>query len=77
MPKSNIKEAALKAGFVVDYVNHDTLLYSGVEASLTKFAALVRAEALEQAAKLCECDDDNKDYYIYAQECADAIRGLK
>ena len=44
MLKSNIKEAALKSGFVVDYVNHDTLLYSGVEASLTKFAALVRAE---------------------------------
>ena len=52
MPKSieqtNIKETALKAGFVVDYVNHDTLLYSGVEESLTKFAALVRAEALKE-----------------------------
>ena len=37
----------------------------------------IRAEALEEAAKVCECDDETKDYYLYAQECVTEIRGLK
>ena len=47
---------------------------------LERFAALVRAEALEEAAKVCEEKYRRGPVYkswMIADECAAAIRGLK
>ena len=41
---------------------------------IEKFAALVRAEALEEAAKVCESMIGT---YLSHERCASAIRGLK
>ena len=68
----NIIELAKEAGFVADHVNHDTLLYSGVEQALERFAALVREHTLQEAAQAC--DDISIDI---PYNCAAAIRSLK
>ena len=43
--------------------------------ALTRFAALVRAQALEDAARVCEAIVAANEY-AYADECAAAIRAL-
>ena len=46
-----------------------------IQSELETFAALVRAETLEEAAKVCE----QEEFQIWetAERCAAAIRGLK
>ena len=78
--KKTIIELAKEAGFdlsVDEYngnleVDCEGVYYTEV---LERFAALVRAEALDEAAKVCEQDE----FQIYetAERCAAAIRGLK
>ena len=45
--------------------------------AIKRFAELVRAEALEDAAKVCEAEYDNWDNERPLRICATAIRGLK
>ena len=66
----NIIELAKEAGLHRTEWN-DWLCY---DKTLERFAALVRAEALEEAAKVCETDEMR---YECSDECAAAIRGLK
>ena len=67
----NIIELAKEAGFseVEDWNS-----YVCDQQRLERFAALVRAEALEEAAKVC---DDESRYSNDAECCAAAIRRLK
>jgi hypothetical protein len=44
---------------------------------LERFTAIVRAEALEEAAKVCEEEHDNSKFGCNGMHCAAAIRGLK
>ena len=68
----NIIELAKEAGgHVAELPNGDAWLFED-DAMLKRFAALVRAEALEEAAKwLAESG------LIGSNDCAAAIRGLK
>jgi hypothetical protein len=69
----NVIELAREAGI-------PTLLFpDGVEelsAAHKRFAALVRAAALEEAADICD-RVNNYDNPMTAGDCADAIRALK
>ena len=64
----NIIELAKEAGMLS--IN-DKGLY-GDFVNLERFAAFVRAEALEEAARICESKQWNNEF-----ECAKAIRELK
>ena len=63
-----IIELAKEAGFP------DPTISANWFETLERFAAFVRAEALEEAAKVC---DDESRYSNDAECCAAAIRGLK
>jgi hypothetical protein len=61
-------EMAREAGIEMEHI-----VFRSSHASLERFAALVRAQVLEEAARVC--DDD---YYEHdAKECATIIRGMK
>ena len=65
MNRSDVIRLAREAGFITGTEAHIS--------ELERFAALVRARALEDAARVC--DDD---YYEHdAKECASIIRGMK
>ena len=67
----NIIELAKDAGgHVAELPNGDAWLFDD-DAMLERFATLVRAEALEKAAKVIESG------VLGHSECAAAIRGLK
>ena len=53
---------------------HHSSTYTFNESTLQQFAKTIRAEALEEAAKVC---DDESRYSNDAECCAAAIRGLK
>ena len=78
----NIMELAIEAGIIVKS-NKFNISGTAPEA-IERFAALVRAKALEEAAKLC--DEEAKAWArlnaqdeegFGATQCAAAIRGLK
>lgn len=73
------REAGIDAVRAVDYRREQgrglTLPESQAWDSVTRFAALVRAQALEQAA-LCALDQWMLDGQISAKNCAAAIRAL-
>jgi len=75
----NIIEMARQAGFITDFGCRET----ASDELLTRFAALVRAAALEEAAGVC--DEQAHDWHLHAKggpvsaynACAAAIRQLK
>jgi hypothetical protein len=67
----NIIELARRAG-----IAKHGLGYTCWEGQLERFAALVRAAALEEAADICD-RVNNYDNPMTAGDCADAIRALK
>ena len=89
----SVIELAKEAGFVVEiyggFFGHTTLEHRVNPDRLEAFAALVRAEALEEAAKVCEtkeipfdielwCNSTKKEMTAYtAIALAAAIRGMK
>lgn len=68
----NIIELAREAGIKQAVENPSLLMVH----ELTRFAALVRAQALEEAADICD-RVNNYDNPMTAGDCADAIRALK
>lgn len=84
------REAGIDAVRAVDYRREQgrglTLPESQAWDSVTRFAALVRAQALEQAARVCEyterkravhCDEPEDNEYAALYEAAEAVRALK
>lgn len=79
----NIIELAREAGLYLDGENTQQPLYVLSMSELTRFAALVRAQTLEEAAGVC---DDKHDEWRFGdgedaasgpKDCAAAIRALK
>ena len=74
----NIIELTKEADIYVAHLNKPMTDNEVRLAFLERFAALVRKEALEEAAKVCE--DIDREYEgedVLATWCAAAIRGLK
>ena len=67
----NIIELAKELGFR----SHGKFSEIFLKHRIKRFAAIVRAEALEEAAKVCEQDEFQ--IYKVAERCAAAIRGIK
>lgn len=62
---------------IIEQAKSDGLLiYLDVD-ELARFAARVRAAALEEAAGVCETEWSNVAEKMYGEECAAAIRALK
>jgi len=78
----NIIEVAREAGFnacngfSLLIVRHTNGSWVDISEELERFAALVRAAALEEAADICD-RVNNYDNPMTAGDCADAIRALK
>ena len=71
----DIESMAREAGMVVVGDQFSLLPF------LVRFAALVRAQALEQAARVCEAQEyqywrASEDQDFTPQDCADAIRAI-
>lgn len=62
MTEADVLRIAQEAGFGIAHP------------ALARFAALVRAQALEDAAKVCDAEASIEGI---AQRCAEAIRGMK
>lgn len=73
----NIFEQAKDAGFTVTGGRIESPYIGGSDIGqrLKEFAALVRAEALEEAAEWCDRLANNGS--LDAEDCAEGIRGLK
>ena len=74
MTTGQIQQWAREAGFHKWYSDPYRDYHFGC---IQRFAELVRAEALEDAAKVCEAEYDNWDNERPLRICATAIRGLK
>ena len=75
----NIIELAKEAGFVPVSDTGGVIDWECSHKSLERFAALVRAEELEEAAKVCDrtAKDCSLEAYKTIRDCAAAIRELK
>ena len=71
----NIIELTKEADIYVAHLNKPMTDKEVRLAFLERFAALVRAEALEEAAKVCDEFGPWRD--TTGKDCAEAIRGLK
>ena len=71
----NIIELAKEADIYVAHLNKPMTDKEVRLAFLERFAALVRSEALEEAAEWCDRLANNGS--LDAEDCAAAIRGLK
>ena len=72
-----IIELAREAGMPID---DDSFIFQATRERVTRFAALIRAVALEEAAGVCETNADRwpgTSKVYAAMECAAAIRALK
>jgi hypothetical protein len=79
MTDDTIERLAREAGMTQDgdcWFSFDAGDCDVTSHALARFAALVRADALEQAAKVCE-SIVAADEYAYADECSAKIRALK
>jgi hypothetical protein len=83
MTDDTLERLAREAGMLPALGGGFTYTYGAIPADmLARFAALVRADALEQAAKVCEAQEyqywrASEDQDFTPQDCADAIRALK
>ena len=72
-----IIELAREAGMPID---DDSFIFQATRERVTRFAALIRAVALEEAAGVCETNADRwpgTSKVYAAMECAAAILALK
>ena len=77
----NVIELAKKVGLVTQTHGRDWIEAHEPDEELQEFAALIRAEALEEAASVCQLiisnPRSNQDDVETAEEIAFLIRGLK